>query len=115
MHVRNTHIYNPYLILFGVHAQVSFVLFCFLYKWKKKDFWKLWVGWSGGGVWVGVVGGWAVAGGVCGGSALAVLAGGWPGGACGFWRRRVGSGAGLGMAQVPALPFGCRILNNPVH
>ena len=24
MHVRNTHIYNPYLILFGVHAQVSY-------------------------------------------------------------------------------------------
>ena len=23
----------------------------------------LWVGWSGGGLWVGVVGGWAVAGG----------------------------------------------------
>ena len=34
---------------------------CFLYKWEKK-FWELWVGWSGGGVWVGVVGGWAVAG-----------------------------------------------------
>ena len=80
-----------------------------------EDFGKLWVGWSGGGVWVGVVGGWAVAGGVCGGSALAVLAGGWPGVACGFWRGRVGSGAGLGLARVPALPFGCSILYNPVQ
>ena len=64
----------------------------------------LWVGWSGGGVWVGVVGGWAVAGGVCGGSALAVLAGGWPGVACGFRCGRVGSGAGGAWSGSGACP-----------
>ena len=78
-----------------------------------ENFWELRVGWSGGGVRVGVVGGWFV---------LRVGSVGgwrWP-----CWREGglawcVGSGVGLGRAGVPALPFGCRILNNflfdPTH